>query len=66
MPVPPNLDLEPIRQALLREAQGRANMQQIDRVLQDLLEREFGDVRVPTFVPIFLLRAARDSLRERP
>lgn len=56
------IDLEPIRQALLREAQGRVAPERIDALLQDLLAREFSDARVSTYVPIFLQRAAREAL----
>jgi len=59
---PPRVDLEPIRQALLREARGRVGPQRIDEVLQELLAREFSDVRIAAYVPILLQRAARESL----
>jgi hypothetical protein len=62
MNLSPSVDLEPIRQALLREAQGRVALQRIDQVLQDLLAHEFRDARVSAYVPILLHRAARESL----
>jgi hypothetical protein len=56
------IDLEPIRQALLREAQGRVEPQRIDDVLQKLLARDFCDARIAAYVPILLQRAAREAL----
>jgi hypothetical protein len=65
-PPEPTLDLEPIRQALLREAKGRSDLPHIDAVLQDLLGHEFKDARVASFLPIFLHRAARERLWSPP
>lgn len=62
MSLTPDLDLEPIRQALLRESLGRLSLERIDAVLRELLARQFGDARVAAYVPIFLYRAARESL----
>jgi hypothetical protein len=59
----PGIDLEPIRQALLREAQGRVAPERIDELLRELLLRDFADARVSAYVPIFLQRAAREALR---
>lgn len=57
------LDLEPIRQALLRDTRGSVTLARIDDVLRRLLAQDFHDVRLPTYLPIFLLRAARQTLR---
>jgi hypothetical protein len=60
------LNLEPIRQALLREAAGRVSLERIDAVLEHLLAHDFCDARVASFLPIFLHRAARDRLWSTP
>ena len=62
LPGAPPLDLEPVRQALLREAGARGQHVDIDQTLTDLLDGEFRDARVLNYLPIFLLRAARSRL----
>ncbi len=62
----PFVDLEPVRRALLKEGAGLVSAERINTVLQDLLEHEFCDARVLSFLPILLHRAARERLQDRP
>lgn len=57
-----DIDLQPVREALLREFGPATDAARIDSLLQRLLHDDFRDVRVPTFVTIFLLRSARRAL----
>lgn len=59
----PRIDLGPVVQAIARELGGAVPAERIEALLQELLEHEFCDVRVTTFVPIFLHRVACETLR---
>ena len=59
----PRIDLGPVIQAIERELRGTVPAERIETLLQELLERDFCDVRVTTFVPIFLHRVACETLR---
>lgn len=60
---PPRMDLGPLVHAITREIGAAVPAGRIEALLQQLLEREFRDARVVTFVPIFLQRAACEALR---
>lgn len=62
---PPRIDLGPVAQAVGRELGGVVPAERIEALLQQLLEQEFCDVRVTTFVPIFLQRSACETLRRQ-
>ncbi len=55
--------LQPVRDALLRDAECGSDPAAIDVMLERLLNERFAQARVQTFVPIFLYRAAREALR---
>jgi hypothetical protein len=57
------VNLQPVREALLRDAALGSDSAAIDMVLDRLLNERFAQVRVQTFVPIFLYRAAQEELR---
>jgi hypothetical protein len=59
------LNLQPVRDALLRDGACGSDSAAIDRTLDRLMNERFVHARVQTFVPIFLYRAAREALRER-
>jgi hypothetical protein len=59
----PRLDIGPVVEAIARELGGAVAAERIEMLLHELLEREFSDVRITTFLPIFLRRAACDTLR---
>jgi hypothetical protein len=61
--LPPRFDLGPIVEAIARELDGGVAAERIESLLHELLEREFSDVKIATFVPIFLRRAALETLR---
>jgi hypothetical protein len=66
LPTTPTLALDPIVQTLSRQLRGAVSPARIEEVLRDLLRRDFAHARVPTYVPIFLHRAASEALqRER-
>lgn len=66
LPNAPTIALDPIVQTLSRQLQGAVSAAHIEEVLRDLLTHEFADARVPTYLPIFLHRAASEALqRER-
>jgi hypothetical protein len=56
-------NLQPVREALLRDAECGSDTAAIDVMLDRLLNERFAQARVQTFVPIFLYRAAREALR---
>jgi hypothetical protein len=56
-------NLQPVREALLRDAALGSDTAAIDVMLERLLNEQFAQARVQTFVPIFLYRAAREALR---
>jgi hypothetical protein len=60
---PARVDLGPVVQAIAHELSGAVEPERIEALLRDLLEQEFSDARVTTFLPIFLHRVARDSLK---
>lgn len=55
--------LGPVVEAIARELGGAVATERIEALLRELLEREFGDARITSFVPIFLHRAACERLR---
>jgi hypothetical protein len=57
------IDLAPVAEAVGRALRGEVSAERIDSVLHDLLDTEFGDVRITAFVPIFLQRSACERLR---
>lgn len=59
------VDLLAVREALLRDGPGPADAAFIDSLLGELMDERFRHARVPTFVPIFLYRAAREVLAAR-
>lgn len=58
----PTVDLGPVVDALLRDVQGRVERIDIERLLGRLLDQQFADARVTTYLPILLHRAARQVL----
>jgi hypothetical protein len=58
-----SFNLQPVREALLRDAGHGSDTAAIDAMLDQLLNERFAQARVQTFVPIFLYRAAREALR---
>jgi hypothetical protein len=60
---PPRVDLAPLVHAITRELRAAVPAARIEALLRQLLEHEFRDARVVTFVPIFLQRAACEALR---
>lgn len=65
-PPPPaavTVELGAIAQAVDREMNGLVPAEKIDQLLRKLLEQDFCDARVTTFLPIFLHRFACDALR---
>jgi hypothetical protein len=57
------IDLAPVAEAVERAMHGEVSAERIDTVLHDLLDSEFGDVRVTAYLPIFLQRSACERLR---
>lgn len=57
------VELGPIAHAVGRELCGQVPLERIEQLLRDLLEQEFSQARVTTFLPIFLHRFACDTLR---
>ncbi len=58
------VELGPIVQAVTRDLAGAAvSGDRIEVLLQQLLDQEFSDARVTTFLPIFLHRYACETLR---
>lgn len=58
-----NVELGPIAHAVSRELCDQVPPERIEQLLRDLLEQEFSEARVTTFLPIFLHRFACDTLR---
>lgn len=58
-----NVELGPIAHAVSRELCGQVPPDRIEHLLRELLEQEFSEARVTTFLPIFLHRFACDTLR---
>jgi hypothetical protein len=58
-----SLDLEPVIEAVGRTLKGSVADQQIRDCVQRLMSERYADARVPNFVPVFLHRAACESLR---
>lgn len=59
----PRFDLDPVVEAIVRELDGTVAAERIERLLHELLEREFSDARITTFVPILLRRVTCEALR---
>lgn len=58
------IELGPIVQAVTRDLAGTlVSGERIEVLLQQLLDQEFGDAGVTTFLPIFLHRYACETLR---
>lgn len=55
--------LGPIAEKVSRTLCGQVTQERIEQVLHRLLEQEFGDARVTTYLPIFLQRAACETLQ---
>lgn len=58
-----NVELGPIAHAVSRELCDQVPPERIEELLRELLEQEFSEARVTTFLPIFLHRFACDTLR---
>lgn len=58
-----HIELGPVVEAIARELGGTVAAERIEDLLRELLEREFRDARITTFVPIFLHRTASERLR---
>lgn len=58
-----NVELGPIAHSVSRELCGQVPPERIEQLLRELLEQEFSEARVTTFLPIFLHRFACDTLR---
>lgn len=56
-------NLQPVREALLRDAALGSDAAAVDVILESLLNGQFAQARVQIFVPILLYRAAREALR---
>ena len=57
------VELGPIVQAVSRELAGQVPFERIEELLREMLEREFSEARVTTFLPVFLRRYACETLR---
>jgi hypothetical protein len=57
------VDLGPVTEAVLRSFAGHVPRERIEALLCRLLEEEFSEARVTTFLPIFLQRVACETLR---
>lgn len=60
------LELGPVVTKLSTSLGGAVPVERIEQVLRDLLEQEFSEARVTTFLPIFLHRYAIETLRYSP
>lgn len=60
------LELGPVVTKLSTSLGGAVPVERIEQVLRDLLEQEFSEARVTTFLPIFLHRYAIETLRYGP
>ena len=58
-----SVDLGAVTDKVLRSFSGELPRDRVERLLADLLEQEFSDARVTTFLPIFLHRVACETLR---
>ena len=57
------IELGPIAEKVGRALRGQVAQERIEQVLNTLLARDFSDARVTTYLPIFLQRAACESLQ---
>jgi hypothetical protein len=60
---PATVDLGVIADKVLRSFNGELPRDRVERLLSELLEQEFSEARVTTFLPIFLHRVACETLR---
>jgi hypothetical protein len=60
----PAIDLAAVADAVDRSLHGSVPRERIDAVLHELLEQQLQDAKVINYLPIFLHRAACDSLRK--
>ncbi len=60
------LELGPVVTKLSTSLGGAVPVERIEQVLRDLLEQEFSEARVTSFLPIFLHRYAIETLRHGP
>jgi hypothetical protein len=58
-----SVDLGVVADSVLRSFAGEVPRERVERLLTELLEKEFGTARITTFLPIFLHRLACDTLR---
>jgi hypothetical protein len=58
-----SLDLGPIARAVGRELRGEVPAERIEQRLRELLDQQFSEAKVTTFLPILLHRSACESLR---